>query len=207
MSKQYAFYFDSSACSGCKTCQVACKDKNDLTTGIHWRRIYEITGGDWEKEEDTWIPNISSYHLSMSCNHCEDPICLQSCPTTAIVKREDGIVLIDPERCMGCRYCEWACPYDALQYDEKTGLMTKCDFCVDYLEQGKPPSCVASCPMRVLDYGTRDELMKKYGKEDSIFPMPDPKICIPSFLIKAHKDAQMEDYELKISNREEVKND
>lgn len=207
MTKQYAFYFDSSACSGCKTCQVACKDKNDLTHGIRWRRVYEITGGNWEKQGDTWIPEVSSYHLSMSCNHCEDPICLKSCPTTAIIKREDGIVVIDPERCMGCRYCEWACPYDALQFNENSGQMTKCDLCFDYVEEGKLPSCVASCPMRVLDFGTKKELIEKYGQEDKVFPMPDPKICNPSFVLKAHKDAEQEDYELKITNREEVKND
>ena len=77
MSEQYAFYFDSSSCSGCKTCQVACKDKNDLSPGVLWRRVYEITGGDWEKVGETWIPDLKSYHLSMSCNHCEDHICLK----------------------------------------------------------------------------------------------------------------------------------
>ena len=207
MSKQFAFYFDSSACSGCKTCQVACKDKNDLPKGVRWRRVYEITGGNWKKDGNAWISEVNSYHLSMSCNHCEDPICLKSCPTVAIVKREDGIVIIDPERCMGCRYCEWACPYDAVQYNEQTGQMTKCDLCFDYLEEGQPPSCVASCPMRVLDFGEKEELKQKYEKEEHIFPMPDSKICKPAFLIKGHKDAKQENYELKITNREEVKND
>ena len=207
MPEQFAFYFDSSACSGCKTCQVACKDKNDLKAGVRWRRVYEITGGSWEKNNDTWIPKVSSYHLSMSCNHCEDPICLRSCPTAAIVKRQDGIVVVDPERCMGCRYCEWACPYDALQFDVDKGQMTKCDMCFDYLEKGKLPSCVASCPMRVLDFGTKDELLEKYRDEDRIFPMPDPEICRPSFIIHAHKDANRHDYERSISNKEEVKND
>lgn len=85
--------------------------------------------------------------------------------------------------------------------------MTKCDMCFDYVEEGKLPSCVASCPMRVLDFGTKEELLEKYRDEDRIYPMPDPEICEPSFLIKAHKDAKREDYKLKITNKEEVKND
>ncbi|NQU87968.1 MAG: dimethylsulfoxide reductase subunit B [Mariniphaga sp.] len=206
MDKQLAFYFDSSSCSGCKTCQVACKDKNDLAVGIRWRRVYEITGGSWEKENDAWISKISSYFLSMSCNHCAEPICLNTCPTAAIIKRDDGIVLIDPERCMGCRYCEWACPYGALQYDNKKGQMGKCDLCFDYLEEGKQPSCVTSCPMRVLDFGKLEDLKEKYGDSENIYPLPDPKICQPSFLITPHKDATIESYDISIENREEVKN-
>lgn len=207
MAKQMAFYFDSSACSGCKTCQVACKDKNDLPLGTQWRRVYEIAGGDWKKEGDAWVSKVTAYNLSMSCNHCAEPICLKSCPTAAIVKRSNGIVVIDPERCMGCRYCEWACPYGALQFDDRNGQMTKCDLCFDYLEEGKEPSCVAACPMRVLDVGTMEELEGKYGKTKKIYPLPDPKICEPSFLITPHKDATPESYDLTIANREEVQND
>ncbi|MBN1820603.1 MAG: dimethylsulfoxide reductase subunit B [Prolixibacteraceae bacterium] len=204
MDKQMAFYFDSSACSGCKTCQVACKDKNDLPVGIRWRRVYEISGGGWEQEGDTWVSKVSSYFLSLSCNHCANPVCLTSCPTEAIVKRDDGIVVIDPERCMGCRYCEWVCPYSALQFDKQKGQMTKCDFCFDYLEEGKQPSCVAACPMRALDFGEIEVLKGKYGDTINIYPLPDPKICNPSLLITPHKNADADSYE--IVNREEVKN-
>ena len=84
MSKQYAFYINSSACSGCKTCQVACKDKHDLDVGILWRRVYEVSGGDWIQDGDAWTPNVFAYYVSISCNQCEEPICVSSCPTKAL---------------------------------------------------------------------------------------------------------------------------
>ena len=148
MKKQFAFYFDSASCSGCKTCQAACKDKYNLEVGILWRRIYEITGGDWKKEGHAWRPNLFAYNVSISCNHCEDAICIKNCPTAAMHKRKDGIVHVDESKCIGCRYCEWACPFGAPQYDAERGVMSKCTLCSDYLEEDKLPVCVSACPMR-----------------------------------------------------------
>ena len=203
--KQYAFFFDSNACSGCKTCQIACRDKHDLPARVQWRRVYEVAGGSWKQDaKGNWKPEIVAYNLSMSCNHCEDAICVASCPTKALQKRQDGIVFIDPEKCMGCRYCEWACPYGAPQYNKTKGIMTKCDFCLDYLEQGKDPSCVASCPMRVLEFGEAEELFEKYGREH-VYPMPDFRKTKPAFAVK--KQARYNDHESKsfeIINREEI---
>jgi len=136
---QLAFFFDSSACSGCKACQAACKDKHHLPVGLLWRRVYEVTGGGWTRSGAAWMSNVFAYNLSISCNHCERPICVEVCPTRAMHKRADGLVVVDQDRCMGCQYCSWACPYDAPQYDSASGHMTKCDFCADNLEAGLPP--------------------------------------------------------------------
>jgi len=198
-----AFYFDSSVCSGCKTCQVACKDKNNLPMGILWRRVYEISGGEWVKEEDCWAPKLSAYFLSMSCNHCRDAVCMSSCPTKAIQRTEKGIVFIDQNRCMGCRYCEWACPYGAPQFNEETGKMGKCDFCRDELDQGKKPACVSACPMRALDFGTQQELESKYGN-NTVFPLPNPEICKPTSVIKPHQSTENQHNNLEIINKEEI---
>ena len=142
----------------------------------------------------------------MSCNHCEDPICLKNCPTNAIVKREDGIVLIDAEKCIGCKYCAWVCPYGAPQFDVSMGVMTKCDLCVDYVDEGKNPSCVDSCPMRALDFGDHEVLKEKYGEEAHIYPLPKPDITNPSILIKPHKSAKRAAKENpEVSNMEEIK--
>ncbi|RPI20928.1 MAG: 4Fe-4S ferredoxin, partial [Chloroflexota bacterium] len=84
MTTQFAFYFDSRACSGCKTCQVACKDRHNLPTGVLWRRVYEVSGGSWTQMGSAWLPGVFAYHLSLSCNHCENPACLQGCPSRAI---------------------------------------------------------------------------------------------------------------------------
>jgi anaerobic dimethyl sulfoxide reductase subunit B (iron-sulfur subunit) len=206
MAKKLAFFFDASACSGCKTCQVACKDKHDLGEGLRWRRIYEISGGDWQEHNGTWVQKIFSYHISMACNHCDDPICLKSCPNKAIWKREDGIVIIDQEKCMGCRYCEMACPYGAPQYDEKKGKMNKCHLCYDYLDQGLIPSCVAACPMRVLDIGEESQLRDKYGNRGNYFPLPDPEVCHPNMILNPHKDMQEGmPATMSVENWEEVK--
>jgi anaerobic dimethyl sulfoxide reductase subunit B (iron-sulfur subunit) len=160
--KQYAFYFDSSSCSGCKACQVACKDRHGLRVGLLWRRVYEVTGGTWTRRGEAWISSVFAYHVSLACNHCEQPICAEVCPTGATAKRADGIVLIDPDKCIGCRYCSWACPYGAPQYDAEAGRMTKCTFCAEDLGAGLPPSCVAACPLRALDFGERTELEARY---------------------------------------------
>jgi len=205
MKKQYAFYIDTSRCSGCKTCQVACKDKNNLDIGVLWRRVYEISRGSWTKLNGVWKNNIKAYNVSLSCNHCEKPVCVEVCPTGAMKKNKNGIVTIDAKKCIGCNYCAWACPYGAPQYDEAKGVMTKCDFCEDYLADGKNPSCVDSCPMRVIDFGDLEELKQKYGGAAQLYPLPEAHHTQPAILIKPHKDAvESGDSLAQILNDEEV---
>lgn len=144
--KQYGFYFDSTKCTGCKTCQVSCKDEKDLDLGPKFRRVYEFGGGSWQKQDGIWQQNVYSYYLSISCNHCSNPTCVEGCPTGAMHKRaEDGLVVVDQTVCVGCRYCELRCPYGAPQYDEKKKLMSKCDGCYERVAKGMKPVCVESC--------------------------------------------------------------
>ena len=126
---QYGFYVDTSKCTGCKTCQISCKDDNDLPVGVNWRRVYEYGGGDWLQHEDgTFTNDVFTYYMSISCNHCAQPACTKACPTGAMHKREqDGLVTVDANVCVGCRYCEMACPYGAPQYNPEKKHMTKCD--------------------------------------------------------------------------------
>lgn len=205
----YGFYFDSRSCSGCKTCQVACKDKNDLGAGMRFRRVYEICGSDWkENEEGAWIPGIAAYNLSIGCNHCGNPSCVSACPTKAMHIVENGIVVIDEKRCVGCRYCEWACPYGAPQYNHDKGIMQKCDFCADYLKKGNPPVCVASCPMRALDFGPLETLEAKYGTNRDVYPLPDSGQTLPSLIMKPHPgEDSAKKLRATIINREEVKHE
>ncbi len=203
----YTFYFDSSSCSGCKACQAACKDKHRLEVGRLWRRVYEVSGGGWQPTGSAWQNNVFAYNLSIACNHCQEPICMEVCPARAIHQRPDGIILIDPQRCLGCRYCSWACPYGAPQYDEQAGVMTKCTFCVDELDQGRPPACVAACPLRALDYGDRAELEQRYGLlDEAVFPLPDAGLTRPALLLTPHAAApQAAQEEPVIGNQEEVR--
>ncbi|MBZ0296391.1 MAG: dimethylsulfoxide reductase subunit B [Anaerolineae bacterium] len=190
MAKQYAFHFNSNLCTGCKACQVACKDKWDLDVGITWRRVAEYSGGEWTQNEDgTFSQNISGYYVSVACNHCQNPQCVDVCPTGAMHKNEEGIVMVDDTLCIGCRYCEWACPYSAPQFDETRGVMTKCNFCYDALAEGGSPACVAACPSRALEFGEREELEAKYGTVHEVAPLPSADITDPSLVITLHRNS------------------
>jgi anaerobic dimethyl sulfoxide reductase subunit B (iron-sulfur subunit) len=148
MSKQYGFYYDAGRCIQCRTCEVACKNTRDIEPGVKWRRVTETWGGEY--------PNVTRNFLSMACMHCDEPACAAVCPTGAISKRaEDGIVVVDRDKCNGCRECFPACPYGVPQFGAD-GIMQKCDFC---LETGREPACAASCPAEALNFGTLDELL------------------------------------------------
>lgn len=205
MTGRYGFYFDSRSCTGCKACQVACKDKNQLDSGLLWRRVIEVSGGEWIQRGDAWLNTTFAYFLSLACMHCERPICLEVCPSKAITQREDGIVLINRNRCIGCRYCEWACPYRAPQFDYSKGVMTKCDLCCDYLDQGISPACVSACQMRVLEFGDISELRAKHGDLEDIFPLPAASFTQPAVVFTPHNNSvrAMTDA-AKIGNEEEI---
>jgi anaerobic dimethyl sulfoxide reductase subunit B (iron-sulfur subunit) len=195
MAKQLAFYFDGSGCANCKACQVACQDKNNLPAKLRWRRVLQYGGGSWIPDPNNrnfMLPNnVFSYSVSIACMHCQEPLCRDVCPAAAISKRADGVVLIDQTKCIGCRYCEWACPYGAVQFDETAGVMTKCTFCEDLLAEGENPACVDACVMRCLDFGEMDELIAKYGDINAVEPLPSAEITKPSFVLTPHKHAQL----------------
>lgn len=166
---QLAFYFNQNRCIGCNTCSVACKDWNMLQPGPVRPRTLHII----ETEEK--FPNVNYVNLPYSCNHCENPACVNACSNKAIIKREsDGIVVVDKRKCTGLLQCVAACPFSAIKImDDRQEPVSnsewgckhpavKCTFCWDRLEEGSAPVCVASCTTRALDYGPIDELMKKY---------------------------------------------
>jgi anaerobic dimethyl sulfoxide reductase subunit B len=206
MSGQLAFYFDVARCTGCKACQIACQDKYDHPADLYWRRVPEYTGGEWTFNKDgSYNQNVFSYYVSVACNHCDKPICQEVCPANAIEKRDDGVVLIDEDKCIGCRYCEWACPYASPQYNEDTNKMGKCTFCEDYLEQGQPPACVAACPSRALDFGELEDLRAKYGDLNEIAPLPEAKLTEPALVIKPNLNTQPVNADIgELANPEEV---
>jgi anaerobic dimethyl sulfoxide reductase subunit B len=212
MSAQYAFLFDSRFCSGCKACQAACKDKNNLPPGVLWRRVWEVSGGTWQQAGAAWKNTVFAYNLSTACNHCIHPKCVGICPTHALYVREDGIVILDETKCMGCGYCSWGCPYSAPQYNPEAGCMTKCNFCFDNLEQGLPPACVAACPLRVLDYGDSTNLpalsineirLWDAPSEAHPFPLPAFSHTQPRLAIKQHAAMNIP-LEKFLANAEEV---
>ncbi|MFC1759001.1 4Fe-4S dicluster domain-containing protein [Planctomycetota bacterium] len=187
--EQLGFIHNNMDCIGCRACEIACKDKNGLAPGPRFRRVQYIEGGTY--------PNVFAYKVNMSCNHCAEPACLPTCPTGAIWKRDkDGIVDIDSSLCIGCRRCEAACPFGAPQFDVAEGVIKKCNMCVDEIEAGRKPYCVAACMMRVLDVGPIDLLReghydtKAMGPNDTpvrqVQGMADPELTNPSIVFVAH---------------------
>ena len=174
---------------------MACKDKNNLPVGVRLRRVWQYSGGTWvpdQTQHDILVPQgVFSYNPALSCMHCAEPACLRVCPTTAIYKREDGIVMINAQFCIGCRYCQWACPYGAPQFNEKTQVMVKCDLCQDLMVAGEQPPCVTICPQRALEVGELTDLQSKHGNLAMIEPMPSPNHTRPSIVITPHWHAQM----------------
>lgn len=208
----YAFTFDESACTGCKACQAACKDKNNLPLGVLWRRVYEIAGGEWRQIGNAWTSTVFAYNLSIACNHCAHPKCAGVCPVDAYEVRSDGIVLINTEKCIGCGYCAWACPYDAPQVDKSAGCMTKCNLCCDYLDTGLPPACVAACPLRCLELvDINERVMESKGLAlweipgaEHPFPLANYSRTEPHLVIMPHRGTQQVGEGTTVVNREET---
>jgi anaerobic dimethyl sulfoxide reductase subunit B (iron-sulfur subunit) len=181
---QIAFSVDSTKCINCKTCEIACKDFNDSAVGRRIRKVRIFEGGEF--------PTVFAYNISMSCNHCEEPLCVTHCPAGAYEKRaKDGIVVHDPERCIGCRYCIWVCPYGAPQYDSEEGRVRKCNFCVDQIDKGNSPVCVTSCPMRAIEFGPLVEIATRPGATIAIRNLPSPDLTKPACRYKVRLEALM----------------
>lgn len=158
---QYGFYVELDRCLRCYACEVACKNVNQIEPGPRWRRVIEVWGGEF--------PDVGRTFVSLSCMHCAEPACETACPTRAITKRvEDGIVVVDREKCIGCHYCFFACPFGIPQFG-KDGTMQKCNFCLERLGPKEQPACAATCPSKALHAGTMEELaqlaQQKAGKK------------------------------------------
>lgn len=144
-----AFVHDLATCVGCDACVVACASENRTQPGGFWRQIVTFN-------EDRH-PALPVFHLSLACNHCLDAPCERHCPALAIARDErTGAVLIDSDRCVGCRYCSWVCPYDAPRFDAGQGVMGKCTLCHHRLLEGGKPACTSACPTGALKLGTLD---------------------------------------------------
>jgi DMSO reductase iron-sulfur subunit len=143
---QKAFHLDLNKCTGCEACVVACAIENELPWGSSWRWVETYNEPRW--------PQIPLFHLSLACNHCSDAPCQKHCPALAYSKDEaTGAVVLDQNRCMGCKYCTWACPYDAPRFDADQGVVEKCTFCNERQKEGHLPACVSQCPTGALTLG------------------------------------------------------
>ncbi|HLH62419.1 MAG TPA: 4Fe-4S dicluster domain-containing protein [Ktedonobacteraceae bacterium] len=142
---KYAFVIDQRKCIGCHACTVACKAEHDVPIGVYRTWVKYIEKGEF--------PNSRRYFLVNRCNHCDDAPCVAICPTKALYKRKDGIVDFDSSRCIGCKSCMQACPYDALYIEPNTHTAAKCNYCAHRTELGLEPACVVVCPEHAIIAG------------------------------------------------------
>lgn len=142
---KYAFVIDQRKCIGCHACTVACKAEHDIPIGVYRTWVKYIEKGEF--------PNSRRYFLVNRCNHCDDAPCIAICPTRALYKRADGIVDFDSSRCIGCKSCMQACPYDALYIDPYSHTAAKCNYCAHRIEVGLEPACVVVCPEHAIIAG------------------------------------------------------
>lgn len=151
MSKYYLLQ-DSERCIGCLACEIHCKTNKNLPVGPALCKNMSV--GPVAVQD---IPRVRM--VFMPCFHCEEPWCLNVCPTGAIQKRsQDGIVFIEPSLCIGCKSCITACPWGACQWDPVATKAVKCDYCMDRLDQGLKPACVTKCLTQCLEFGMADKL-------------------------------------------------
>lgn len=138
MTARKVLVVDLDKCIRCYSCEVACKQENDLPLGVRWQRVVTIG------------PRMVKGGLHMDfvpamCLHCDDPPCAYFCPINAILKRKDGVVIVKEQRCTGCKLCVYACPYGVMHFDQKKNVAGKCDLCTSRIDYGLEPSCVKHC--------------------------------------------------------------
>src|SRR6266581_4179127 len=175
MADAMGFFTDTTVCIGCKACEVACKEWNQLPAtnggqntlsgnsydntrrldGTHWRHVKFIEDFSQDRSQAAWLM------MSDVCKHCANAPCLEVCPTGAILRTEFDTVYINGPACNGCRDCVSACPYGVIHMHGTRGVAQKCTFCYDRLRNGLPPACAQACPTESIRFGPIDQLKKK----------------------------------------------
>ena len=153
---RYGFVLDQNQCIGCHACTVACKEENHVPVGVFRTWVKYIEKGQF--------PHTSRHFGIMRCNHCDAAPCIEICPTRALYRRADGIVDFDGDRCIGCKSCMQACPYDALYIDPDTHTAAKCNFCAHRIEANLQPACVIVCPTQAIIAGDLDDPASKVSR-------------------------------------------
>lgn len=180
---RYGMVIDLKRCSGCRTCSVLCKVANNLPKDIWWNRVLTV-GGNFVDTVGGTYENPELAHIPVNCQHCANPACVKACPVGATYKRKDGIVVQDYDKCIGCRMCMVACPYNARSFNWKKpeyaadypfgdsdspehqyNVVEKCSFCVHRLDKGESPACMELCTARARWFGDLDDPDSEVSKK------------------------------------------
>lgn len=145
-----AFIFNVNKCVGCMACVAGCSIENDTLPNMNWREVNSFN--------QLKHPDLPVFHFSLACNHCAEAPCMKSCPSLAYTRDDKtGAVIHHAEACIGCKYCIWACPFDAPKFNKSTGVVEKCTFCIERIEDGRKPACTDACPVGALEYDVESE--------------------------------------------------
>ena len=174
------FVIDTARCNGCHCCQIACKDEHVGNDWSPYAKPQPDTGQFWLKLNDYvrgTVPKVKLHYVVMLCQHCDEAPCLEACPIEgAIYKREDGLVIIDPQRCTGCRECLLSCPYDALFFNDDLNIAQKCTGCAHLLDDGwAVPRCVDICPTAAMKFGDESEFAEEIAMATLLGPADETK--------------------------------
>ena len=169
------FVVDTTICNGCYNCQISCKDEHCGNDWSPYAKPQPDTGQFWMKLKETVrgnVPQVKLAYLPVMCQHCEDAPCMAACPVEgAIIKRDDGLVVIDPKACSGCMNCLDACPYGVIYYNSTLNIAQKCTGCAHLLDRGwEVPRCVDSCPNDAIMFGEESELAAKFAEGETLHP-------------------------------------
>ncbi|HIY84581.1 4Fe-4S dicluster domain-containing protein [Rubneribacter sp.] len=157
---RYAIATDLNRCVGCLACSVACKAVNDVPVGSFWNKTLRI--GPNASIEGTGDAASYMYFLTVQCQHCDHPECVEVCPTGASHKLEDGTVQIDKSKCIGCQFCAMACPYNVRYLNEEERVVEKCTLCEQKIAQGELPQCVSQCGGMARFFGDLDQGLESF---------------------------------------------
>ena len=146
----YAIVVDLDRCIGCHGCEIACKNENNIALGEYWNKVVER--GPFGE-----YPDLEMYFLPTMCQQCQDAPCVNVCPTGASYRDADGMVLVDKEKCIGCKYCMMACPYGVRSWNAAESVVEKCTLCEQKIAQGELPQCVAQCGSRARFFGDLEQ--------------------------------------------------
>ena len=181
----YAWVIDQTKCIGCHACSTACKSENDVPLGVHRTWVKAVEVGEF--------PNVRRHFAVLRCNHCADPPCVHICPVKAMYQRADGIVDIAHDRCIGCKACMQACPYDAIHIDPAENTVAKCHFCAHRIDKGLLPACVVICPVEALVFGDMDDPRSRVSRYLGSTPVtvrrPEQATRPKAFYVGAHEAA------------------
>ena len=153
-------FIDPEKCMGCRSCEIACAVEHSVS-----KDLYGAVMESPKPRARVRVAVADLFNVPMRCQHCKDAPCMNVCPTKALYRSDEGFVILNPEKCIGCLMCTLACPFGHPRYSPETKTILKCDFCIDRVREGRLPACVEACPTGALRYGRLDEILEEVARE------------------------------------------